>query len=589
MEQNNYKKAIELLLNSVDLAEESDDSLHVANINNRIGNIYKSISSYDKALEYYLKALKIWKEIEDQRGMAVAYNSIGIIHERLKNYDKALEYYNKTLDIYKQLNDESGMGMVYNNLGIIYDEKNQKDTALKHYQNSYDIDRELNDTIGMSSSLNNIGLLHFEQDENEQALEYLNQSLAYSKLMDDNYSVANTQNNIAEVLIDDGRYDEASEKLEKALSTAKEIKAKDIKEESYMLYSKLYEALGDYEKSLQYYKRQTKIHDSIFSREKQNKISELQIKHETEQKEKEIQLLKKLHELEISKQKTFTNFIIALVGLLVLLVVLVYSRFNLKKKNSKILEAKNKQLQQANEKLKSSKDNLRELNATKDKFFSIISHDLKNPFQALFGFSEALYKDINKLSREEINEYSKLIYESTQNLYNLLHNLLQWSRSQLGSIRISPAKIKVIHTVRDIINLLKINANEKQITIENKISEDLKAFVDEQVLSTVMRNLLSNAIKFTPVGGKVTISGEETSDEVIITVSDTGKGISEEEKKELFAIDKNFPKSGTENEKGTGLGLILCKELLGYSKGEIWAENSKEGGIFRFSLPKYEA
>ncbi|MGM0497712.1 MAG: tetratricopeptide repeat protein [Bacteroidota bacterium] len=586
IDQNNYKKAVELLLKTIDVAKETGDSLEIANINNRIGNIYESITSYDKALEYYLEALKIWEEKEVLRGMAISYNSIGIIHERLKNYDKALEYYNKTLDIYKQLDEESGMGMVYNNLGIIYDEKNQRDTALKYYQKSYDIDQELNDTSGMSTSLNNIGLVYFEQDKNQKALEFLNRSLKYSKLMDDEYSIANTQNNIAEVLVDESRYDEASRKLQMALSTAKEINAREIEEESYMIYSKLYEALGDYKKSLQYHKQQTKLHDSIFSQEKQNKIQELQVKQETEQKEKEIQLLKELHKLEISKQKTFRNFSIALVALLIVMIVLIYSRFSLKKKSSKMLEAKNKQLQQANEKLKRSKDNLRELNATKDKFFSIISHDLKNPFQALFGFSEALYKDLDKFSREEIQEYSKLIYESTQSLYNLLQNLLQWSRSQLGSIRISPAKIKVIHTVKDIINLLKINANEKQISFDNKISEELEVFVDEQVLSTVLRNLLSNAIKFTPSGGTVTISGEEKNNEVIITVSDTGQGISKEEEEKLFAIDKNLPKSGTEKEKGTGLGLILCKELLEYSNGKIWAEISNKGGIFRFSLPK---
>jgi signal transduction histidine kinase/Flp pilus assembly protein TadD len=586
VELNNYEKAIELFLKSVDYARKQEDSLQVATINNRIGNVYKSISSYDKALEYYLNSLKIRKEKNDKEGMAISYNSIGIIHERLKNYDKAKEYYNKTLDLYKDLGMKDEMAIVYNNLGIIYDDTNKKDTALKYYQKSYNIDKKANDTIGMSSSLNNIGLLYHEIKDNEKALEFLNRSLRFSELKKDVYSIANTRNNIADVLIEIGEFSKAADKIQKALKSAKEIKARDIERESYELFSKLYEATGNYKKSLNYYKKQSQLHDTIFSREKQNKISEIQIKYETAQKEKEIQLLKKLHRLEIKRQKNFANFTIALVALLVVLIILIYSRFNLKKKNAKILEAKNKQLEQANEKLQRSKENLRELNATKDKFFSIISHDLKNPFQALFGFSEALYKYLDNFSKEEIHEYSKLIYESAQNLYNLLQNLLQWSRSQLGSIKISPATIDVKHTIDDIMNLLKINANEKKITLKDDTPDDLQVYADEQVLSTIMRNLLSNAIKFTPSGGNITITSEEKENDVIITVADSGKGISEEEKHKLFKIDKSHTTSGTQNEKGTGLGLILCKELLDYSNGQIWAESSSEGGIFRFSLPK---
>lgn len=586
---NNYQEAIEYYLKGLEKAESANDSLLTGRINNRIGAVYKDLSNYDKSLEYYLKGLQHLEGIHNKRDLAVSYNNIGIIHERLNNYDKAKEYYHKTLEIYEQLDLKDEMAIVYNNLGIVFDDTDQKDKALDYYQRSFELDQHAKDTNGMATSLNNIGLIYYNMKDFEKSLEYLTQSLNYSKQNDNQYSIANTLNNIAEVLIDQQKYTEASRKINTALDIAKDIKAKEIEEESYRLLSSLHESLGDHQKALQYYKMQSEIHDTIFSREKQNRIADIQIKYETEQKEKEIQLLKKdneIHKLEIKKQKNFRNFVFFIVVLLILLIALIYNRFSLKKKNTRILEEKNKQLRQANEKLKKSEQNLRELNATKDKFFSIISHDLKNPFQALFGFSEVLYKQIHEHTREEIKEYSKAIYESAQNLFNLLQNLLQWSRSQLGSIKLSPQQTQIRESVEDIIQLLSINADEKNLTIDNTIPEDLEAYVDENVISTVMRNLLSNAIKFTPNGGKVVISGKEKKHETIISVSDDGKGISRDEMDKLFNIEKGYTTKGTANEKGTGLGLILCKELIEKSNGKIWVESKEKGSIFRFSLPK---
>jgi signal transduction histidine kinase len=344
--------------------------------------------------------------------------------------------------------------------------------------------------------------------------------------------------------------------------------------------------MGNFDKALQYHKLHTKLNDTIFSREKQNRISEIQIKYETEKKEKEIELLKEAHELKVKRQRTIIISIIIVIAMLLIVVGLIYNQFRLKKKNTKILQEKNDQLEKTNKKLKESEQNLRELNATKDKFFSIISHDLKNPFQALFGFAEAMYNNISQFNTEEIKEYSKAIYESSQNLYNLLENLLQWSRSQLGSIQLSPQKLDINDSLNDIINLLSINAEEKDIDLNNKLAEETTAFVDENVFSTVMRNLLNNSIKFTEKGGKVDIYSRLENSHVVISVSDTGQGISEENMDKLFRIDKNLSTKGTHNEPGTGLGLILCKELIEKSDGKIWVKSKEgKGSVFEFSLP----
>jgi signal transduction histidine kinase len=273
--------------------------------------------------------------------------------------------------------------------------------------------------------------------------------------------------------------------------------------------------------------------------------------------------------------------------LIIFLTGLIYSRFHLKRKTNKLLQTKNKELEISNTKLSKSKQNLKEINTTKDKFFSIIAHDLKNPFQALLGISELLYTNANELSKEKNKEYSKYIYESSQKLFNLLQNLLQWSKSQLGNIKYSPTKVNIKEIVSDVILLLEMTSKDKQITITNNINDNTTAFADKNIVSLVIRNLISNAIKFSYTKGDIYIYSETNKNNIIVAVEDYGEGIKEENLPKLFDIGLSYSTKGTANEEGTGLGLVLCKELIENSGGKIWVDKNKEkSSIFKFSLPK---
>ncbi|MFW5915843.1 MAG: sensor histidine kinase [Bacteroidota bacterium] len=300
--------------------------------------------------------------------------------------------------------------------------------------------------------------------------------------------------------------------------------------------------------------------------------------------------LLKIHKLEIISPQNIGNYMI-IVALLVILIltlaILIYNRFKLKKRNNRKLEEKNKQLKEANERLRDSEYTQRELNATKDKLFSIIAHDLKNPFQALFGISEALYRNMDSMNKEETKEYCKTIYESSNNLYNLLENLLQWSRTQLGNLKLNPESLNINEVTEEIIDLLRINIEEKNIQVNNKINVGTTAYADRNVFGTIMRNLLSNAIKFTAENGRVALHATTESDHTLISVSDTGQGISKEHLDNLFRVKSNHYTKGNSNGQGTGLGLILCKELVEKSNGKIWAESTPgEGSTFKFTLPR---
>ncbi len=229
---------------------------------------------------------------------------------------------------------------------------------------------------------------------------------------------------------------------------------------------------------------------------------------------------------------------------------------------------------------------LESLNATKDKFFSIIAHDLKNPFASLIGASDILVDSADELSQEQIKTFSGIINQSARQAYLLLENLLTWSRMQTGSIALKPKEIDLWDLVNEVVILHTGSAENKGINLEAAVDEDLKIVADPNMINTVIRNLVSNAIKFTPSGGNISVSSHTTEKQVEIWVTDTGVGIDSAGQKKLFRIDEQLIKSGTENETGTGLGLILCKEFIEMHKGQIWVESELgKGSSFRFSIP----
>ncbi len=231
-------------------------------------------------------------------------------------------------------------------------------------------------------------------------------------------------------------------------------------------------------------------------------------------------------------------------------------------------------------------EELKELNATKDKFFSIISHDLKNPFAGLIGISEILLTEIQQKHYENLEEYAMLIKESSTQGYKLLTNLLEWSRLQTNSINVVLSPVSLEAIVDQSKTTILPKAVRKNIEIVCQCDRDFMVLADENMLHTVMRNLLSNAVKFTVEGGKITLSGERKDGEVVISVKDTGVGIREEDMSKLFRIDSNFSTKGTNKESGTGLGLILCKEFIQKMKGHIWVTSEVgKGTEFFISLP----
>ena len=262
-------------------------------------------------------------------------------------------------------------------------------------------------------------------------------------------------------------------------------------------------------------------------------------------------------------------------------------------KSNTLLEERQKQIENQSEELLSQKEELvemnnklYELNASKDKFFSIIAHDLKNPFNTILGLSELLKDEIKSGNLETIDEYSGMIYNSTVQTLRLLENLLEWANSQRGKISFNPVPINLRELSNEEFGTLNDMAIKKNIELKNSFNDNLTIIADKNMIKTVLRNLISNAIKFTHKNGKVEIKSMIINNQVEISVSDSGIGMTKETSAKLFRIDANLSICGTENEKGTGLGLFLCKEFVEKHGGKIWVESEYgKGSVFKLVLP----
>ncbi len=259
-------------------------------------------------------------------------------------------------------------------------------------------------------------------------------------------------------------------------------------------------------------------------------------------------------------------------------------------KSQNRLEQKSDELSQLNKKLSESEKELRELNASKDKFFSIIAHDLRGPFTTLLGFSEYLANEIDDIPEDELKVISENMLKASRATFNLLENLLQWSRVKTGRFSYDPEEIMIGNVIRKMIDLYSANAKNKNITLSINIQENLLVFADMNMVETILRNLISNAIKFTNIGGKISLSTSTEGNFAVISVQDNGIGLNESVKERIFQIDQNLSTRGTQNEEGSGLGLILCKEFVEINKGKIMVESEVgKGSTFIFHLPvKYE-
>ena len=586
-----FDKSLDYAKQELELTKKYKSKEDIAISLDRVARVYYFLTDYDESINYFIESLKIREQNDDKKAIAQSYNNLGVVYLNLNNNNKALEYLQKTWDLSEEIGDDELMKKAAINLGIVYAQLSNYYKSLEYYKRALALIEET-ELKQFSVCLNNIGLVYWYLEDYDKALEYYMDALKINEQERYKWSISNCSRNIGMIYIEFNDYNKASLYLKKALKIAEEINSKHLIKDCYITFSQLYFAKGNFEKAYEYHIMYSDVKDSIFTEELGKNIAELEVNFETVKKEKEIEILKKEKEINVLKlknNKTQRNLLVIILIFIISLIIVLYSRFILKKKTNKILEGANKQLNIAINKISKSEEDLKELNATKNKVFSIIAHDLKSPFNSLLGFSEILGEKSEQYDKEKIKQYSIIINTSANDLYNLTENLLHWARCQSDKIKYYPRKIDLNKLVVNVIYILEISAKKKNIIVYPEIPENTYVYVDVNIISTVIRNLLSNALKFTEKGGKVTITSVEKDNLVEVSVVDTGIGISQENIKKLFILDNQYTTKGTSDEKGTGLGLIVCKEFIEKSGGKIWVESELgKGSNFKFTLPKTE-
>lgn len=264
----------------------------------------------------------------------------------------------------------------------------------------------------------------------------------------------------------------------------------------------------------------------------------------------------------------------------------------LERKNTQIEQQKqelievNKDLQVKIGELANNQLKLNQANTIKSKMFSIIAHDLRSPFSSIKGLIEILIEEFDTLKKAEFKNYLNTVNQTTQSTYTLLENLLDWSRLQTNRIKVDPKEVDLHAICQNVVAINSTNISNKSINFENNIPEKLTVFADRYMISTILRNLISNAIKYTPIKGSIKLSATELNNKYIeIQLSDNGIGMSSYEVDMLFSVDSKHTKPGTENEQGTGLGLLICKEFIEMNNGKLTVESEENfGTTFSFTL-----
>jgi len=555
-----------------------------------LAKILASWGEYDEALSHHQESLKFWEEIGDEKGIANSYNNMGVIYQELGNYDRAYDYYQRSLVIFKKLNSTSDIVNMTLHIGDIYLQRKQYDKALEYYSDAELIGKQINNKKLKSITLSNIGEAYNLKGEYLKALDYQKKALVLKEEIGDKRRLSITYTELGIIYKNVEDYKQALQYLNKGLEVAAEIKFKYQMIKCYLNLSEVYQNLNNYKKSLEYFKLYIDGKDKLYSEESQQTIAEFQAKYQLEKKDKENERLRhseQLNKAQIRNQQLIIGFVLfSLIGSFIIMVIF-QRRYQQNQKLNVQLSLKNKEIeqQQINEEKLNKK--LKEASETKDKFFSIVAHDLKSPFNALLVLTNLLIDDYDTFTEDERKQFIRQIKASSENTFSLLQNLLDWASTQMGKTMVVPENIDISKILQEAITLLTPTAKNKKIRIISNIPENTIAWGDKNMVSTVILNLVSNAIKFTPIDGQIEINSSVSNHHLEVLVADTGVGISPKNIEKLFRPDQKIQTVGTAKETGTGLGLILCKEFIEKNNGKIWVTSKlSEGSQFYFTLPR---
>ncbi len=546
---------------------------------NNLANSYTKMNNNVLAIDNYFKALNIFHELGNYKSEAVTLGNIGSVNNDNFHYKEAITYIKKAIDLNKKYNNLRNLCTNYNLIAFVYKNLNINDTALYYYNESVKISEESNFVYSLAQSLHNIGATYIQMEEFNKAEKYIDKSLELSEDLSLNFGKMINLLSKADIYIHNKEFDKAENVILEAFQYSDNTY--EFEKEAFDKLTKIYKAKHNYKKALEYLEKFNVINDTLEKRKRVSEFNEIKTRYETEQKETENKLLKQENRnqtLIINRQRILViTAILVIITIISFLVLLIIRR---KRRKQHIIELKAK-----NDIIEKKSKELNDSNKTKDKLFSIVSHDLRSPFTGLLGFSSMLQEEIQNCKSNKIELYSNQIHNSTRNAFELLENLLTWSKAQQNQIVPNPLVINLYDTIGEIISSIHTKINEKNISLKIEIDKKQTLLIDKNILVIIIRNLVNNAIKFTPEGGRIIIGYEKKDTSNIVYVKDNGIGFDDIVKNKILG-EENYTTKGTNNESGSGLGLMLIKDFINRINGILDIQSKPgEGSIFSIIFP----
>lgn len=565
----------------MEYAAETGTDLTKAAAHEKFGWSFWVKGNYAEGLKHSLEAIRILETYPPSQLLATALLGAGRNLFEQRSYSLALSYYTRAEQAGLEQNLETVLLEVYRDIGGINVYTGNYDQGIDYCEKGVALAKKLGERSSIPIFYSHMALMHEKKGDLDQAIDYNWRAVLEGRLVGNRRVVAVCFERLASIDIANRQYDEAIRKGYETLEMSKEIGSSLLVMRAYHMLAKAYEGKKEFERSLEFYKQYSIINDSTYNASKESIIASIEAVYKLEQKQQEIALLEKENALNIQAGKAQQYYFFLSMLLIILLIVLIlvlYKSFIVKNRH-------NHQLQTKNEEIGKQARKLADMNATKSKIFSIIGHDLRSSLANLKQLMSLI--STHNVTMKELKSITPTIKQSVDSSFDVLDNLLHWGLSQMDGIQTNMHGSELHPLVEEIANHFSVPVEQKNIHLKCEVAPGQLVMADGSQLSVVIRNLVANAIKFTKPGGEVCIKAEEKAKLVRISVIDSGVGISEEKLKLLFKSGGHFSEAGTAQEKGSGLGLLLCKEFLENMGSRLQVSSSLgKGSAFYFDLQK---
>ncbi|MFP8487653.1 tetratricopeptide repeat protein [Gracilimonas sp. Q87] len=564
-----YNTAMQYL----DRLHETEANRLRAGILHNLAVIYRDMGQTEQALKNYLESIDYARSVEDSALLAVAYNNLGLAYSDNEEYEKSKYYLENSLELAKERNSQIDIYRAHLNLANTLGNMGEYEVALTNFDRAQDIISILRPGTDSPIIMHNRGATLAKMERYQEAEDLLFRSLKISEDQAINEGIYYNNFVIGNMYSEQARFEEAIAYLKKAESVAESSYNINLNIEVAKALHEVYAKNDDYENAYNKILKYSALSDSVNKVEKDRELANAENFLELG-RQNEINSL--LQEKQINQERQLRNQLILIIASLLVIILISVLLYKMKKASHE------KEIMY--DQLKRQKQELEELNKSKDKLFAIISHDLRSPLMSMQGMLSLIKNDF--LTQDEIKEMVPELEASLQENSNVMEDLLAWAKEQLSGVELNLRLIDISDLTEDVLYSQKFIADKKKVDLNSESINVSDVKADFNALSLVVRNLISNAIKFSEPGDRITVSAEELTDHVIIKVKDEGIGIPESAKDKVFE-NKNWTREGTQNEKGTGFGLSLSKEFVERMNGKIWFESKVgEGTEFFVEIPK---